>query len=91
MDTDWYNLELERIIKEIKKQKAKLVCLQLPDGLKPHAAEIAAEIGDRTDAACLIWLGSCFGACDLPLHLKKLGVDLLIQFGHSAWPALKKG
>jgi len=77
-----YELELDRIINEIKKQKAKLVCLQLPDGLKPKATEIASFIEEKSKAICLIWLGSCFGACDIP-NIKHLGVDLLVQFGHT--------
>ncbi len=76
-----YNLELERAIKEIKKQKAKSVCIQLPDGLKPKAKEIVDKIEKETNARCLIWAGSCFGACDVP----ELKVDLLIQWGHSKW------
>lgn len=78
-----YNLEIERVIKEINKQKAKLVCIQLPDGLKPKAKEIQEEIEKKTKAAVLIWAGSCFGACDIPLQLNNLGIDLLIQWGHS--------
>jgi len=85
-----YNLELDKAVKEIKKQKAKRVCLQLPDGLKPMATEIASELEKRTDAKIIIWLGTCFGACDLPQGLEKLGVDLLIQWGHSAWPYKNK-
>jgi len=64
-----YNLELEKAIERIKQENAKLVCIQLPDGLKPKAKII-------------IWAGSCFGACDYP-DLGKQGVDLLIQWGHS--------
>lgn len=75
-----YNLELERAIKEIKKNKAKSVCIQLPDGLKPKAKEIADRIEKETNAKVLIWLNSCFGACDIP-NLKN--IDLLIQWGHS--------
>ena len=41
------------------------------------------EIESKTSAKVVIWLGSCYGACDVPLHIKKLGVDLLIQWGHS--------
>ena len=77
-----YDLELDRAAGEIKKSKAKLVCIQLPDGLKPLAAGIADELEKKTNAKILIWLGSCFGACDVP-DLKE--VDLLIQFGHSLW------
>lgn len=74
-----YNLELERCIKEIKKHKAKTVCIQLPDGLKPKATKIVSYLQKNTKAKILIYLGSCYGACDIP----KLDVDLLIQFGHS--------
>ena len=77
-----YELELDRIVNAIKKQKAKFVCLQLPDGLKPKATEIASFIEEKSKATCLIWLGSCFGACDMP-NVKQLGVDLLVQFGHA--------
>ena len=79
-----YNLEMERVIKTIKKEKASLVCIQLPDGLKPRAKEISDEIEEKTNADVLIWAGSCFGSCDVP-SLDKLKVDLLIQFGHSEW------
>ena len=76
-----YDLELDKVVKEIKKQKAKLVCIQLPDGLKPEAGKIKDILEKNTDAEVLIWLGSCYGACDTP----KLDVDLLIQWGHSEW------
>ena len=80
-----YNLEINKIIIEIKKQKAKTVCLQLPDGLKPKAEEIQKAIEKETACNVIIWGGSCYGSCDLPLDVKRLGVDLLIHFGHAAW------
>lgn len=80
-----YDLEMDRVIKEIKNGNAKRVCIQLADGLKPKAAEIQVEIENKTDCQLLIWAGSCFGACDVPLELETLGVDMLIQFGHSEW------
>lgn len=78
-----YNLEIPRIIKEIKKNKARLVCIQLPDGLKPKATCIASEIEKNTDATCLIYADSCYGICDLP-NLERIKPDLLIHFGHSS-------
>jgi len=81
-----YELELKEIVDKIKKEKAKLVCLQLPDGLKPEATRIVKEIKSQVDCDIIIWAGSCWGACDTPLGLKDLKFDLLIQFGHSAWP-----
>ena len=79
-----YDLELEKAVEEIKKAKAKTVCIQLPDGLKPKAAEIQEKIEKETDAEVFIWMGSCFGACDVP-DLSKEKIDLLIQWGHSKW------
>ncbi len=76
-----YDLELKKAVDEIKKSKAKIVCIQLPDGLKPKADEIVDGIERKTSVKCLIWLGSCFGACDVP----KVDADLLIQWGHSEW------
>ncbi len=85
-----YELEIDKVVKTIKKNKAKLVLLQFPDGLKPYSTTIAEEIEKRTNAECFIWLGSCFGACDVPLQVEKLRIDLIIQFGHSAWPYKRK-
>lgn len=82
-----FNLELEKAVKEIKKQKAKHVLIQLPDGLKPRAMEIADFLEKNTKAKIIIWAGTCFGACDLPPEIKE--IDLCIQFGHSKWPFYK--
>jgi 2-(3-amino-3-carboxypropyl)histidine synthase len=80
-----YDLELDRVVSEITKAKAKRVCIQLPDGLKPRAGEITKEIESKTRSEVLIWAGSCFGACDTPQGLEKLGVDMLVQWGHAPW------
>lgn len=80
-----YDLELEKAAEFINKNKAKLVCVQLPDGLKPLAQEIQDHLEQNTKAEILIWLGSCFGACDIPAELKQLNIDLLIQWGHSEY------
>ncbi|HJN56510.1 hypothetical protein CL615_03560 [archaeon] len=77
-----YDLELDKAVEEIKKNKAKSVCIQLPDGLKPKAGEIVKHIEKNTTASVIIWLGSCYGSCDIP-QIEKLKVDLLIQWGHT--------
>lgn len=78
-----YNIELDKVAEEIKKQDAKTVCIQLADGLKPEAKKIADFIEEKTSAKVIIYMGSCFGACDVP----EVDADLLIQFGHNefAW------
>jgi 2-(3-amino-3-carboxypropyl)histidine synthase len=78
-----YNLELDKAVEMIKKEKAKNVVIQLPDGLKPKAGEMSDFLKEKTGAEVFIWAGSCFGACDTPLLPEKY--DLLIQWGHSAW------
>lgn len=80
---DNYNLELSKVVTRIKAEKAKLVCIQLPDGLKPEAGKIADEIKAKTKAQVLIWLGSNFGACDIPIGLQQLKVDILLSWGHN--------
>jgi diphthamide biosynthesis enzyme Dph1/Dph2-like protein len=79
----YFDLDIDRAIREIKKKRAKFVCIQLPDGLKPRANKIQEELEGKTKADVIIWIGSCFGACDVPLGLDKLGIDLLVQWGHS--------
>lgn len=76
-----YDLELERVKKEILKCKAKKVLIQMTDGLKPKATEITREL-EKTGAKIYVWASSCFGACDIP-DVK--GFDLLVHFGHSKW------
>lgn len=80
-----YDLELQRVISEIKKAKAKIVLLQFPDGLKPYATAVVDYLEQNTNAEFLIWFGSCFGACDTPVGIEKLKpkIDLVVQFGHN--------
>ena len=95
-----YDLELDKIVEEIKNKKAKLVLLQFPDGLKPYATVIVDflesklapnQVGLRGGALptsevgvkFLIWLGSCFGAFDVPVSLENMKIDLIVQFGHN--------
>jgi len=42
-----YDLELNKAVEQIKESNAKLVCIQLPDGLKPKAKEIQDYMMDK--------------------------------------------
>ncbi|HIH11435.1 TPA: hypothetical protein HA241_04555 [Candidatus Woesearchaeota archaeon] len=86
-----YNTEVEKAIRAIQEKRAKIVCIQLPDGLKPDAGAIADVIREKTSARVLIWLGSNFGACDIPLGLQRMGVDLLISWGHNRFHKKQEG
>lgn len=81
-----YDLELEKVVAEIKKHKAKKVLIQLGEGLKPRSKEIQEHIQESLGNTCKIyfWLNSCYGKCDIPeiIDAKNNDFDLLIQFGH---------
>jgi len=80
-----YNLELNKVISQINKSKAKFVLLQFPDGLKPYATTITDYLKEKTKAEFLIWFGTCYGACDTPVLPKDIEkkINLIIQFGHN--------
>lgn len=68
--------------------KAKLVLLQFPDGLKQWATTVVDFLEDKTKkekTEFIIWLGSCYGACDTPTGIDGLKpkIDLVVQFGHN--------
>lgn len=78
-----YELELEKVVNRVKNNGYKTVMIQLPDGLKPRAKEIVDTIRNETGAEVIVWMASCYGACDLPFGLDQLKVDLFIQWGHN--------
>ena len=80
-----YDMELDRLVSVIKEKKYSKICLQLPDGLKVHAVDIADFVKEKTGVEIIIWAGSNFGSCDIPIEVERLGVDCLFHFGHSKW------
>jgi 2-(3-amino-3-carboxypropyl)histidine synthase len=77
-----YDFSLESLSEKIKKSKKKSLLLQFPDGLKQYALEISEFLQEKNkNTEIKIWLGTCFGACDIP----NSDSELLIQFGHSPW------
>jgi len=89
MEKKSYEFELERIKALIKERGARRVGLQLPEGLKTVAIDIAAEISKETGVDVILSGNSCYGACDVD---EKLGrnVDILFHFGHSDTFSFKK-
>jgi diphthamide biosynthesis enzyme Dph1/Dph2-like protein len=77
-----YDTELSKALEKIRESKARSVCIQLPDGMKPYAQDICHAL-EKEGCQVLIWLGSNFGACDIPLGLNRMGVDLLLSWGHN--------
>jgi len=88
MKTTSFDLEEKRLKKEISKRKAKIVLLQLPEGLKAEGPRLATIIED-VGALAIVSADPCYGACDLALpDAESLGADLLIHYGHS--PQIKQ-
>jgi 2-(3-amino-3-carboxypropyl)histidine synthase len=79
-----WDLNLESAKAAIKQYNAKKVLIQLPDGIKPHAKVIVDGLKNE-GAELFIWTDSNYGACDLPIEARNVGVDLILHFGHEAW------
>jgi 2-(3-amino-3-carboxypropyl)histidine synthase len=76
-------LDYDRLIGEIRKKKSRRILLQLPEGLKMQAQEIA-QVLEKSGAEILLSVETCYGACDiLDREAKSLGCDLIIHVGHS--------
>lgn len=83
-----YNLELDKVLEELKKVKKGLILLQFADGLKPYSTTIVDYLEENTknkNIEFLIWFSDCFGACDTPVLNKELEkqISMTIQFGHN--------
>lgn len=79
-----YDLELERVVSEIKEREARSVLLQLPDGMRPFALELVESIEKSTGTKVFLSADSCYGACDIGLtQANQLGVDLIVHYGHA--------
>lgn len=78
-----YDLELESLVEEIISSKYEKVLLQFPDGFKQYGKLIVDFLEKRCEACFFIYFGTCFGACDVPLHLKEMSFDLIVQWGHN--------
>lgn len=78
-----FDFEDKRLMKEISKQGAKRVLLQLPEGLKAEAPRLASIV-ELAGALPIISADPCYGACDLAISdAESVGADLIIHYGHS--------
>ncbi len=78
-----FDLEEERISKEIQRLKVKRVLIQLPEGLKPEGPRLAKMV-EKAGALPMISADPCYGACDIAeAEAESLKVDLIIHYGHS--------
>ncbi len=75
--------DINTIEKSIMKHNAKVIALQVPEGLKTKVQAIAGQI-EKPGVNVLIFADPCFGACDIPsIQMKSFGCDLIVHIGHS--------
>ena len=78
-----FDLEEKRLSKEVLNRKAKLVLIQLPEGLKPYGPRLAALV-EKAGALAIVSADPCYGACDLAMaEAERLGADLVVHYAHN--------
>ncbi len=83
-----FDVDLTSAVMEIKRLRARIVALQVPEGLKKRAYQFADELESRAGAEVVVVAEPCFGACDVPSSLFEM-VDAVVHVGHSPIPSLK--
>lgn len=85
-----FDLEEDRIKREIIERHARRVLVQLPEGFRSRALHISSTI-EESGALAIISADPCYGSCDLAIdEASLLSADLLIHFGHSESNCLKR-
>jgi 2-(3-amino-3-carboxypropyl)histidine synthase len=82
-----YDFRLDEVAEWVRKIDARVVALQLPEGLKVYAQEITRRLESMTSASCLIVGDPCYGACDYTVRYHTYA-DALVQFGHADIPSM---
>ncbi len=80
----YYNFELEKVDKWLKRLKVNKILVQMPDGLKKYAPKILEYLAEKGYIPILS--GShTWGGCDIAeKESELLGTDAIIHFGHHA-------
>ena len=87
--TSPYDLEMEHLLSEIARSRAKRILIQIPDGLKPDGVNLSKTIEEETSTEVFLSSSACYGACDLAVdQARLLGVDLIIHYGHTPFGAV---
>ncbi|EJU05148.1 Diphthamide synthesis [Dacryopinax primogenitus] len=79
-----YSFEIHKTIWQIRKNEAKMVALQMPEGLQMFACLISDIVERFTDALTVIMGDVTYGACCIDDYTAlALGCDMLVHYGHS--------
>jgi 2-(3-amino-3-carboxypropyl)histidine synthase len=85
-----YDFDLQQLLSWIKQKKIQTLGIQLPEGLKLQSGKLVDVIENELNINVILLSDPCFGACDIPIEkIDKLGIEGLVQFGHSIIPNCK--
>lgn len=76
---DMLQPDLDRTCRLLRKRKAKLVGVQLPDGLRTHFRELGGHIEKSTGAVAAMLVEMCCGAC---MAEPVPGFDFIVHVAH---------
>jgi len=83
MSSSTFDLDERRLENEVRRRNARIVLLQLPEGLKPYGPKLVAVV-EGAGAIGIVSGDPCYGACDLALvEAERLGADLIVHYGHN--------
>ncbi|MEM0493622.1 MAG: diphthamide biosynthesis enzyme Dph2 [Candidatus Thermoplasmatota archaeon] len=90
MNISKYHIDLESLINTIKKNKYRVIGVQVPEGLKHSADKIIDYIENNTNCRCILLADPCYGACDIPSrNIRDIGINCLVHVGHLGINSLK--
>ena len=78
----YYDLEVGRVLGEVRRRGAKVVVVQAPDGLKGQLRELYDTLVEA-GVSPVISADPCYGGCDLAISESAfVGADLIVHVGH---------
>jgi 2-(3-amino-3-carboxypropyl)histidine synthase len=78
----YYDLEVNRVLDEVRRREAKSVIIQAPDGLKAEL-KVLYDALMAAGVSPVISADPCYGGCDLALSESAfIEADLIVHIGH---------
>lgn len=79
-----FDFDLKKVASEVNKKAPKRVLVQLPEGMKMYAYEIADYLDKNTKTEVIVSGDSNWGGCDIAVdEAKNVKADLIVHFGHA--------
>lgn len=79
-----YIFEEDRLVKDLRRRRARRVLLQLPEGLKREAVRLSLLLEKKAGVEVVVSGEPMWGACDVAMsEAKALGCDVIVLYGHA--------